>query len=354
MGKSASKLMGGKQGKIPIKKTVHRGGKTFQQTFYVSPQEAMAMQKKARQKMEAMKQKKAKKPEPAQPIKPSIPKLAKKAEKIFTEERTKELFNRWRTPLGGDPEKVLPEPPPPEQHIRIAMEAIQLHKRALPEKISSLKAVAPQGAIVKGRPKEVESAVGKVQRKPKYGTADKLQDLSGTRIVTNNSREVLDTVAKIKERYEILEEDDYISELDLAAVDRAKGLRKKLIAELGKEAGAKEFATKYPKELLLVKKDGVMSLGYRSYHMVARDKRGLVFEIQLRTGGQNTWAEWSHKLYKTGGKAEKQYLAKHKKELAAYQKVMAKYFAEKERNPKVVQPPCPSIAARSPWGCMEG
>ena len=48
MGSQAQKLMGGagRGNKIAIKKTVTRGGKTFQQTFWVSPAEAIAMRDK--------------------------------------------------------------------------------------------------------------------------------------------------------------------------------------------------------------------------------------------------------------------------------------------------------------------
>jgi hypothetical protein len=36
----------GQRGKVAVKKTITRGGKTFQQTFYISPQEAKAFQRK--------------------------------------------------------------------------------------------------------------------------------------------------------------------------------------------------------------------------------------------------------------------------------------------------------------------
>jgi GNAT superfamily N-acetyltransferase len=50
MSKNLRKVIANKhRGKVPIKKTVHRGGSTFQQTFWVTPAEARALREKAGQ-----------------------------------------------------------------------------------------------------------------------------------------------------------------------------------------------------------------------------------------------------------------------------------------------------------------
>jgi len=320
MSSNAKKLMGAKQGKVAIKKTVTRGGKTFQQTFYVSPREAMAMQRKAKQQMP--------KPETSKPKSPSkgVTKLAKKAEKIFAGQKRQSLYNKWRTPLDKEGKQVLPEPPDPDAHVAIAEKALKQHRETLKEKIDTLKQVAPPGSSVKGRVKEMESAVGKVQRKPKYGTADKLQDLTGTRVIMSSSQEVLDTVKRLKERYEVVEEDDYITPIEQRTFSD-EGLRAKTAA--------------------------VMEGGYRSYHMIARDKRGNTFEIQLRTKDQNTHAEWAHPVYKPESRPQFEYARAHMKELNEYGKTVSRYFSEREKNPRVQPPPCPTVIARSPFGCIE-
>lgn len=431
MGRNAKKLMGGKQAKVPIKKTVTRKGKTFQQTFYVSPQEAMAMQRSAKKEQVAPKKKpkvesndryllrKAKdyfKPllgkgkkarqveeaaellkkegkvkaardkidagmerrrtkegrERAKPFEPRAkPKVAasprvveagrkvekqlgkdKKLEsqiargsKAVTDELVNNLSAQWRKPLDPQGRQVLPEPPPPRQHIEIALKALSKHRETLPDKLNTLKKIAPPGSKVIGRVKEWDSAVGKVQRKPKYGTADKLQDLTGTRVVMNTSQEVVDTVKELANRYEIVEQDDYITELDPIKVEEARALKEKV--------GVKEFYSKHPEASYLLKKQAVMAGGYRSFHVIAKDEKGQSFEIQVRTKGQNTHAKWAHDVYKPQKPEEKAYARDHSAALAKYGRDMSAFFTRREKDPKIAPPPCPTLVAASPFGCMK-
>jgi ppGpp synthetase/RelA/SpoT-type nucleotidyltranferase len=310
--------MGARQGKVAIKKTVNRGGKSFQQTFYVSPQEAIAMQRKAKKEMESAHGKRRKEMKGER-----VGMLTERAESEFKMQRLESLSDKWRTPNKDG--NVLPEPPPVEKHVRIAQETLARHRKTLGEKLEALKRLSPPGSKIKGRVKEMESAVGKVQRKPKYGTADRLQDLTGTRVIMNSSAEVLDTVKKLREQYEIIEEDDYITPLD---------------------------QRKFPDEKSRAKTAAVMEPGYRSYHMVAKDKYGNSFEIQLRTADQNTFAEWSHPVYKPESLPQLEYVKKHGEELNKYGQTMANYFVAKERNPKTPVPPCPTVVAKSPFGCI--
>lgn len=343
MSKAAKNLMrggrGGRQGKIAIKKTVNRGGKSFQQTFYVSPQEAMAMQRKAKKEMMQRSQPRARQEAKK---KPKVSPLVEKASKEFGQVHFENLAKKLRTP--NDDGLVIPEPPPVEEHIEIAKRALAKHHKTLGEKKALLKKLSPPGAIIKARVKEMESAVGKVQRKPKYGTADKLQDLTGTRVVMGSSSEVLATVDKLRREVEVLEEDDYITPPDPKEVARAQELK----ASLGK----KEFESKHPKEAYLLKRNTVMEPGYRSFHMIAKDRHGNIFEVQLRTRDQNTFAEWSHPIYKPTKPEEIKYAGQHREELLAYGRQVSQFFVKRETNPKLSPPPCPTVVARSPFGCI--
>lgn len=202
----------------------------------------------------------------------------------------------------------LPQPPPLEKHVEIAQDIIDKHKGSLKAKLDALKELSPPGADIKGRVKELESAVGKVARKPKYGTAKGLQDVTGTRVITDSIDKVIDTVNKIKKKYEIVDEDDYISE-------------------------AKD--------------------GYRSHHLIARDENGLEFEIQVRTENQNKWADWAHDIYKPVNEAQEQVIKDHAEEIDKYRLLSSAYFYSQD-NPKVEKvdkPKCPEVVKNS-FGCL--
>jgi ppGpp synthetase/RelA/SpoT-type nucleotidyltranferase len=204
----------------------------------------------------------------------------------------------------------LPHPPPFEQHVEIARSHIQRHKDGLQAKKDKLAALSPPGARIDGRTKELESAVGKVARKPKYGTAAGLQDLTGTRVSVDTMPQVFDMVDKIRATHDIVEEDDY--------------LRK-------------------------------ANDGYRSYHFVARDDEGLEFEIQVRTKHQTEWADWAHKVYKPEEQTAEQraLLASFEEVIQGYRLMMSAYYYSLD-DPKVKPiepPPCPEVIKMT-FGCM--
>lgn len=204
----------------------------------------------------------------------------------------------------------LPHPPSFEQHMKIGERALAEHRVTLEKKKALLQRLATPGAEIQGRTKELASAVGKVARKPKYGTAANLHDLTGTRVITNTIDEVMDTVDNIKKNLKVIEEDAYIRE---------------------------------PKD------------GYRSYHLVAEDEDGLPFEIQVRTKHQHIWAEWAHGVYKPHNEEEERAKEKHAKALDDYRLKMSAYFyAEDEPSvPKFEKPECPKEVLATPFGCME-
>jgi len=214
----------------------------------------------------------------------------------------------------------LPNPPDFEAQVEIARELRGRHQGSLPTKLSELKSMAPEGASVKGRVKELESAVEKVARKPKYGTAKGLQDMTGARLIMDTIDQVKRTVNNIKAKYTIVEEDDYIE-------------------------SAKD--------------------GYRSHHLIARDAEGLEFEIQVRTQNQNTWAEWAHPMYKlmesvrvgtlSGKESPEQIKAieQHEQEINDYKLKMSAYFysLDDESIEPIAKPECPPYIDL-PFGCQ--
>lgn len=196
------------------------------------------------------------------------------------------------------------------QHIKIAKDFRKKHEAGAAKLLGDLTDIAGPGAKVKARTKNLESMLGKMVRKPKYKTADMLKDGTGARIVHDTIDEVKRTVAKIKEKYEILAEDeeDYISK---------------------------------PKDE-----------GYRSHHLVIKDSDGLPKEIQIRTKNQDSWADWFHDAYKPTTPVQKKLVEKGKPVINAYAKQMADHFFAKDsgQNPGP-PPPCPQIV-KDAIGCM--
>jgi ppGpp synthetase/RelA/SpoT-type nucleotidyltranferase len=245
--------------------------------------------------------------------KPAKKNLSKKqrereAQDQFTKAALKAIQGAGLDKLKGRIDLKLPHPPPFSQHIEIAKGAIGAHKRTLGDKLKALAEAAPEGAIIMGRTKKLESAVGKVARKPRYGTADNLQDLTGTRVIMDSVDQVEETVKNLKAKYEIVEEDNYI-------------------------AKAKD--------------------GYRSHHLIAKDENGLEFEIQIRTKNQHTWASWAHDIYKPVNAAQEKAVARHAQEIDDYRLKMSAYFYAKD-NPKITDidnPPCPTVV-KSTFGCL--
>lgn len=201
----------------------------------------------------------------------------------------------------------LPEPPSFEQHVELAKSMVARHRKSLPEKLRMLEEAAP-GAEVLGRVKEVESAVEKIARKPKYGSAENLQDISGTRVVAKSIAQVRGIVENIKKQFQIIEEEDLISS---------------------------------PRD------------GYRSIHFIARDANGLDFEIQVRTENEDTWADWAHNVYKPMTKEQEEILNSSKEVVDDYRLRASAYFyaQDAQSGPEVDPPECPPVV-RQVFGCI--
>lgn len=180
-----------------------------------------------------------------------------------------------------------------EQHVKIAQDFLAKH------------------AAVTGRVKDLESTLGKLSRKPKYGTADHLQDGSGMRVVAKNIDDVKATVAAIKAKYNVVGEDNYI--------DKPLG----------------------PTE-------------YRSHHLIVKGKDGLEREIQVRTPGQNAHADWAHNVYKPHTDAQKTALKENAPALEKYARDVGAHFFHIDSGKEgdaPAKPPCPPIV-RKYFGCL--
>ena len=206
-------------------------------------------------------------------------------------------------------EGKLPGPLSLTEHVAIAKDFLERHKRALPTIVKAVAAEAGETAEMKFRVKELESALGKLVRKPdQYPTADKLQDGAGLRVVHDSVDQVIATVQKLKKQYRVVDEDDYIT----------------------KPQGS-----------------------YRSYHLILEDKKtGLQYEVQVRTRNQDTFADWAHNLYKP--LTPEQEKAKEDPAVLEYESEMAEYFwalDNKESPPS--KPDCdPPAIIRVAFGCL--
>lgn len=198
------------------------------------------------------------------------------------------------------------------EHVKIAREFLKRHEAGFPAalaRVSELATLAAPGAKVSGRTKTLSSTLGKIIRKPSsYPTADKLQDGTGIRVVTNSLSEVGAVVGAIRKRWKVLSEDDYIT----------------------KPLGA-----------------------YRSHHLIIEDEDGLPKEVQVRTARQMTFANWSHKVYKPKTALERRALLGDRDEIESYSREMSAYYYEQDKAGRRIgrKPPCPD-SVRTHFGCL--
>ena len=205
---------------------------------------------------------------------------------------------------------VLSKLPPgltPKEHVELASKIIKQHNGLLAKTLKVLETVSGPGAIVKGRVKVLESALGKIIRKPEeYPSADKLQDVTGTRVVHDTVAQVRDTVGKLRKLYKVVDEDDYIT-----------------------------------------KPQG----NYRSYHLILEDPNtGLQFEAQIRTRNQDTFAEWAHNVYKPVNEVQAEHRADP--EVGDYERKMAEYFWEIDNGKVDATPPPCTTTIKIAFGCL--
>lgn len=212
--------------------------------------------------------------------------------------------------LAHQSSNVLSDKITPEEHIRIATEFINKHAENLPGTVERVQdVIVGDGTAVSARVKDLDSALGKLVRKPKYGTVDKLKDGTGVRVVCRSIDDVLDSVSALKKRFETstADEEDYITK---------------------------------PKD------------GYRSYHLVIKDDDGLWKEVQVRTPNQDTWGKWAHDIYKPRTPEQTAAVSSNKDEILEYGSRMSEYYFDKDRGQEPENPPdCPSVV-KATFGCL--
>jgi ppGpp synthetase/RelA/SpoT-type nucleotidyltranferase len=204
----------------------------------------------------------------------------------------------------------------PDQQREIAEGFLNKHRASLEATERKLKSLVL--GRVKGRVKEVSSALGKLVRRPSpieialkdrgtYSKVDEIMDGTGLRVVSS-LEDIPKNAQAVRENFTVIYEDDWIQR---------------------------------PKQ------------GYRSLHMVFQDHDGLLKEVQLRTEAMDTWAEWSHAVYKAPEEVEKMLSDEDREQIQDYALRMSQYYAEKEKNgARAPTPaPCPPVVLKV-FGCL--
>lgn len=232
-------------------------------------------------------------------------KVGKRWEYTYADDKKKQ---RRRAASVQEPKVAYGKLPPGKtaaEHIKIAEQFLDKHRTAFPLALESLSQLAGPNAKVKGRVKALESALNKMVEKPHYTTADKLQDGTGMRVVHQTVDQVKETVAKIKAKYNVIEEDDYIT--------NPKG-------------------------------------DYRSHHLIVEGPGKLPMELQVRTENQDSFGDWCHDVYKPLN-AKQAEVQKHP-EVTSYARDISTYFwaldTGAEPPPK---PPCTRVVSEA-FGCL--
>jgi ppGpp synthetase/RelA/SpoT-type nucleotidyltranferase len=195
------------------------------------------------------------------------------------------------------------------KQIEIAREFLAEYEQALPAFTQKIEETIDPGGRVSGRVKEVESAIGKAcVRDPEWwgGDVRNLNDGGGLRVVHEQLHQVMTSVARLKQRFKVLAEEDRISN---------------------------------PQK------------HYRSYHLSLEDpETGKPFEVQVRTYNQDVFADWSHNIYKPMNEAQERHKADPP--VQSYEAAIAEYFWHQDTNqPLPPKPDCPEIV-RQVFGCL--
>jgi len=238
------------------------------------------------------------------------------------------------------------------KHIELAKRQLGRHAASLDRTLDGLRELVPKGSSekvggpcknvrgkevdcynrVSGRVKTLSSVLGKMSRKhhkklpsgeydmsrPHLDRADKLQDLTGTRMLAENNAAVRALFQKVKAKYgdRILQSEEMLSQ---GRID-----------------------------------------GYRSLHAEFIDDDGLTKEIQIRTPNQHRWSEWSHDIYKPTEDDQTAYLDQIngtpglRKQMDKYAIDMSDYYGriDEEQVPGE-RPECPEVVSKSPFGCLD-
>jgi len=195
-----------------------------------------------------------------------------------------------------------------EAHRQAMHEFLAQHRASFAGTEAKLQEIAVPGTAVKGRVKELESALGKMERKPKYQKPGDLWDGTGFRMIAKDVAGVHANVDAIKRHFHVVEESNYIEK---------------------------------PQEG-----------GYRSVHLTIKDHDGLMKEIQVRTPREDKWGDWCHDIYKPVNDSQKQTLAEHKAEIQAYAAKMSDHYYALDSGKSSEPIPCPPIL-HSTFGCLD-
>jgi ppGpp synthetase/RelA/SpoT-type nucleotidyltranferase len=200
------------------------------------------------------------------------------------------------------------------EHADIAREFLGRHNAGFAEAKAKLTSLAPPDAKIEARVKELSSTMEKLDRARNsdgshyYKDATGLMDATGMRAVVKNIDEVKATADKIRANYKVIEESDYIS--------KPKG-------------------------------------DYRSHHLIVED-HGVAKEIQVRTPGQDAFANWAHDAYKPQNELQKSTLKdpQSKAVIDHYSHAMSEHIYAKDQGKQSIKPECPQ-AVRVVFGCVK-
>lgn len=196
------------------------------------------------------------------------------------------------------------------QHVKEMKAELGKHATQLEKSLADLRGLAPGDAKVKGRTKTLDSAIGKMSRKPKYQQSNQLQDLTGMRVVCSSVADVKNTVQKIRGKYTVVDFDNYVDE------------------PLG-------------------------DMRYRSVHLIIKGEDGLEKEVQVRTGGMNVVADWTHDVYKPVNEKQEAVLQKHAADLNKFAAILSDHVFSRDKGERPPDPPnpgCPGFIAQT-FGC---
>ena len=193
-----------------------------------------------------------------------------------------------------------------KDRIEEANAEIDKHAKSFEAFKSSLKEIGG-GAKLLARIKKVDSALGKLARKPKtYPDPSKLTDLTGAALIVAGGDEQARVVRAIEDKYEVVEKEDFST-----------------TARPG---------------------------GYRAIHFLVKDKDGLTKEVQVMTQRQSAWKDWCHDIYKPTSPRQARRIAAIASEVNTYGEALSRHLANLDAGKKSSPPECPKSVS-SVVGC---
>ena len=225
----------------------------------------------------------------------------KKSAKPTEEEKKESEYTKWGG-AGFSREEMVKRQKQAVKALKSHNDTFEATKKEIEELV--------KGAEVKGRVKEADSASFKVNvRDPHHykGDVGKLKDATGFMAIRDSVKDVEKDMKALTGKYEVVEQKDYVT--------KPKG-------------------------------------DYRAVHLILKDATGKMFEVQLKTKNQATWAMWAHDIYKPMSDSQAETLTKSGGEIRDYGHAMSEYFAKVDGGEKkAVMPPCIEVVA-STFGCL--